>query len=93
MKLLEKLQENGWDIHWIEEENGDRELLSKSFHLGGLSASTQAGVTIAKLAAKYSLEKEINLSVSDWNVIVFLNSYNPGPLNDRFYELATDIEQ
>ena len=91
MTARDELLKNGWDTFWVEEDE-PRELLSKSFHLNGLIESAEVGIVIAKFAAKYHLEQDVNLSVSDWVTVVFLNAYNPGSLNDSFYALATDIQ-
>ena len=91
MTLLDELLKNEWDAHWLEGDE-PRELLSKIFRFEGLIAAADAGTIIAKLSLEHGLEKEVSFTISDWNVVVFLNAYNPGPLNDTFYSLATDIQ-
>ena len=64
----------------------------KIFSFDGIHTSTDAMVIASKLALEYELEKEVNFSISDWNVVVFLNAYNDGPLDERFYALAKAID-
>ena len=64
----------------------------KIFSFDGIRTSADAMMIASKLALEYKLEKEVNFSISDWNVTVFLNAYNDGPLDERFYALAKDID-